>query len=125
MRLLERIEAFYAIGEGGGANRPAYSAAEDEAHALAAGWFAEAGLEVERDAAGNLIGRLPGERPGLPEVWTGSHLDSVPSGGRFDGPLGVLGGLEAVERAGRRQRTLVVVAFRGEEVGCLGSRARA
>jgi acetylornithine deacetylase/succinyl-diaminopimelate desuccinylase-like protein len=125
VRLLERIEALYAIGEGEGANRPAYSAAEDEAHALAAGWFAEAGLEVERDAAGNLIGRLPGERPGLPEVWTGSHLDSVPSGGRFDGPLGVLGGLEAVERAGRRQRTLVVVAFRGEEVGCLGSRARA
>jgi hydantoinase/carbamoylase family amidase len=64
----------------------------------------------------------------LPEVWTGSHLDSVPGGGRFDGPLGVLGGLEAVRRIGGQLRTLTVVAFRDEEGwrfgrGCFGSRA--
>ena len=53
------------------------------------------------------------------DVWVGSHLDSVPQGGRFDGPLGVVGGLEAVERVGCGS----VVAFRGEEVGCIGSRA--
>src|SRR4051812_401950 len=87
----------------------------------------EAGLEVEVDGAGNLFGRLGGRRSALPEVWTGSHLDSVPNGGRFDGALGVVGGLEAVERLGRRERTLVVVAFRDEEgcsgPGCRGSRA--
>src|SRR4051812_50114864 len=86
----------------------------------------EAGLEVEVDGAGNLFGRLGGRRSALPEVWTGSHLDSVPNGGRFDGALGVVGGLEAVERLGRRERTLVGVAFRDEEgcsgPGCRGSR---
>jgi hydantoinase/carbamoylase family amidase len=127
-RLQERLDAIYAIGGGHGANRPAYSPAEDEAHALVAGWMSEAGLVVERDPAGNLVGRLAGWRPHLPEVWTGSHLDSVPAGGRFDGPLGVLAGLEAVEGLGRQERTLVVVAFRDEEGwrfgrGCFGSRA--
>jgi acetylornithine deacetylase/succinyl-diaminopimelate desuccinylase-like protein len=124
VRVLERLDRIYAIGGGPGANRPAHSAAEDEAHALVADWMEEAGLELERDAAGNLIGRRRGSAPELPEVWTGSHLDSVPEGGRFDGPLGVVGGLEAVERVGASARTLAVVAFRGEEVGCLGSRAR-
>jgi allantoate deiminase len=72
---------------------------------------------VEVDEAGNLIGRS-GEAD---DVWTGSHLDSVPNGGKFDGMLGVVAGLEAVERAGRG----TVVAFRDEERGCAGSRARA
>jgi acetylornithine deacetylase/succinyl-diaminopimelate desuccinylase-like protein len=83
----------------------------------------EAGLEVQADSAGNLVGRLAGDRPELPEVWTGSHLDSVPRGGRFDGALGVVAGLEALERIGRRERTLAVVSFRDEERGCVGSRA--
>ena len=85
----------------------------------------EARLEVEVDSAGNLIGRLRGERLELPEVWTGSHLDTVPQGGRFDGALGVVAGLEAVERIGRQAKTLAVVAFRDEERGCAGSRALA
>ena len=124
MRVLERLERLYSIGDGQGANRPAYSPAEDEAIELAAAWMAEAGLDVERDAAGNLIGRLRGLREELPELWTGSHLDSVPAGGRFDGALGVVAGIEAVERLGPQERTVAVVSFRGEEVGCLGSRAR-
>ena len=82
MRVLERLDALYAIGGGPGANRPGYTPAEDEAHALAAGWMREAGLEVSVDPHGNLVGRLAGEDPSLPEVWTGSHLDSVPQGGR-------------------------------------------
>jgi len=128
VRLFERLEALYEIGGGRGANRPAYSDAEEEAHRLVAGWMNEAGLDVERDAAGNLYGRFPGSRPELPEVWTGSHLDSVPEGGRFDGPLGVLAGLEAIERIGQQERTLRVAAFRDEEGwrwgrGCFGSRA--
>jgi acetylornithine deacetylase/succinyl-diaminopimelate desuccinylase-like protein len=127
VRLLERLDQLYGIGGGPGANRLGGSAEEDEAHELAAGWMREAGLEVERDAAENLYGRLRGRRPELPEVWTGSHLDSVPAGGRFDGALGVISGLEAVERAGQQERTLTVVAFRDEEgwkgPGCVGSRS--
>jgi acetylornithine deacetylase/succinyl-diaminopimelate desuccinylase-like protein len=127
VRVLERLDRLYAIGGGPGANRLGGTREEDEAHELVAGWMREAGLEVEVDVAGNLFGRLSGRRPELPEVWTGSHLDSVPHGGRFDGALGVVGGLEAVERLGQRERTLVVVAFRDEEgctgPGCRGSRS--
>jgi acetylornithine deacetylase/succinyl-diaminopimelate desuccinylase-like protein len=119
VRVLERLEQLYTIGGGPGANRLGGSAEEDEAHAVVAGWMRAAGLEVSVDPARNLFGRLRGERPELPEVWTGSHLDTVPSGGRFDGALGVVGGLEAIEQAGRRERTLTVVAFRDEE-GCSG-----
>jgi hydantoinase/carbamoylase family amidase len=74
----------------------------------------EAGLRVEVDDAKNLIGRL-----GEAGVWTGSHLDSVPNGGKFDGALGVVAGIEAVERVGAG----TVVAFRDEERGCVGSTA--
>ena len=120
-RVLDRLEELYAIGGGRGANRPYGSAAEDAAHDLAAGWMQEAGLAVERDAAGNLLGRFPGDGA---ELWAGSHLDSVPEGGRFDGALGVVAAIEALERIGPQQRPLAVVAFRGEEVGCIGSKAR-
>jgi acetylornithine deacetylase/succinyl-diaminopimelate desuccinylase-like protein len=126
-RVLERLEDLYRIGGGEGANRPGFTRAEDEAHELTASWMREAGLEVEVDGAGNLVGRRSGSRPELPEVWTGSHLDSVPRGGRFDGTLGVVAGLEAVERAAEGEpleRTLAVVAFRAEETGCHGSRGR-
>jgi acetylornithine deacetylase/succinyl-diaminopimelate desuccinylase-like protein len=115
VRLLDRLDRLYALGGGPGANRPHPSPAEDEAFSLAEQWMREAGLQVEADAAGNLLG----SSPVAPGVWVGSHLDSVPWGGRFDGALGVVAGLEAVERAGAG----TVVAFRGEEVGCVGSRA--
>jgi acetylornithine deacetylase/succinyl-diaminopimelate desuccinylase-like protein len=115
MRVLERLEALYGIGAGSGANRPHGSAEEDRAHELAAGWMREAGLAVEVDPDGNLLGRASEGS----DVWVGSHLDTVPRGGRFDGALGVVAAIEAVERAGRGS----VVAFRGEEVGCVGSRA--
>src|SRR5215210_528463 len=127
MRLLKRLDRLYAIGGGLGANRLGGTREEDEAHELVAEWMRQSGLAVEVDAARNLFGRLRGRRPELPEVWTGSHLDSVPNGGRFDGALGVVGGLEAIERAGQQERTLAVVAFREEEGctgrGCVGSRA--
>ena len=82
-RVLRRLEALFSIGGGEGASRPGLSRAEQQAHDLAAGWMAEAGLEVSVDAAGNLIGRARGSAPEFPEVWTGSHLDTVPDGGRF------------------------------------------
>jgi acetylornithine deacetylase/succinyl-diaminopimelate desuccinylase-like protein len=115
VRLFERLEELYAIGGGPGANRPYESAAEDEAHAVVARWLEAAGLEVASDEDGNLFGRSD-ERP---DVWVGSHLDTVPQGGKFDGALGVVAAVEAVTRAGAGS----VVAFRGEEVGCVGSRA--
>jgi hydantoinase/carbamoylase family amidase len=74
----------------------------------------EAGLAVEVDEAGNLFGRTHESA-----VLLGSHLDSVPRGGRFDGALGVVAAIEAVERVGRG----AVVAFRSEETGCIGSTA--
>jgi allantoate deiminase len=114
VRVLERLEELYAIGGGIGANRVGGSEGEQRAHDLASGWMREAGLEVEVDAHGNLIGRSADDG-----VWTGSHLDSVPKGGKFDGALGVVAGIEAVERAGAG----AVVAFRDEERGCIGSTA--
>jgi allantoate deiminase len=120
-RVFERLEELYAIGGGRGANRPHGSPAEDAAHELAAAWMEQAGLAVETDAAGNLVGRFGGVGS---DVWSGSHLDSVPEGGRFDGALGVVAAIEALERIGPQARPLAAVAFRGEEVGCVGSRAR-
>jgi len=114
VRVLERLEQLYAIGGGPGANRPGYSPEEDEAHALARTWLEEAGLEVRVDDAGNMLA-------GDDVVWTGSHLDTVPQGGRYDGALGVVAAIEAVERAGRG----TVAIFREEERGCVGSQALA
>ena len=110
MRALERIDAVYAIAQ----HRAAYSAEEDAAHELAAGWMRGAGLEVARDQAGNLFGSRGDAR-----VWAGSHLDSVPTAGRFDGVLGVVAAVEAADRL--RDRPLAVVAFRAEESGPMGS----
>jgi acetylornithine deacetylase/succinyl-diaminopimelate desuccinylase-like protein len=122
--LRRRLDDVFHIGGGVGANRGGGTPAEDEACALAVGWFEEAGLEVEIDARGNVVGRLRGRAPERPEVWTGSHLDSVPEGGRFDGALGVIAGLAAVEEIGQSERTLGVAVFRDEETGCHGSRWR-
>jgi acetylornithine deacetylase/succinyl-diaminopimelate desuccinylase-like protein len=110
-RVLERLEELYAIGS----TRIGGSSEEDAAHALAARWMADAGLDVRVDAAGNLFGRR-----GAGDVWTGSHLDTVPNGGRFDGALGVVA---AIEVAARSELPLAVVVFRDEERGCAGSRA--
>jgi allantoate deiminase len=119
-----RLDEVFHIGDGVGANRVGGTPEEDQACELAVSWMEDGGLEVEVDGRGNVVGRLRGSRPELPEVWTGSHLDSVPSGGRFDGALGVVAGLEAVASVGPSERTLGVVVFRDEETGCHGSRWR-
>jgi acetylornithine deacetylase/succinyl-diaminopimelate desuccinylase-like protein len=112
VRALTRLEELYAIG---GGTRTGYSPEEDAAYELAAVWMREAGLEVDRDDAGNLFGRR-----GAARVWSGSHLDTVPNGGRFDGALGVVAAIEAADRLGETE--LAVVAFRAEETGPIGSR---
>ena len=109
-RIQKRLDALYAIAQ----HRAGYSPEEDAAHELAARWMREAGLEVSRDEARNLFGRRGDAR-----VWTGSHLDSVPTAGRFDGALGVVVGIEA---ASRTDLPLAVVGFRAEETGPMGSR---
>ena len=129
-QVLGRLAELFEIGRQAGTNRPGLGEGEQRAHDLVASWMAEAGLAVEVDPAGNLIGRLPGSDPSLTEVWTGSHLDTPPDGGMFDGALGVVAGLDAVAAiaAGSVRRTIAVVAFRLEE-GCrfgrgvFGSRA--
>lgn len=96
--------------------------------------FRGAGLETGRDAAGNLIGRLPGADPALKPILIGSHSDTVPSGGRYDGILGVIAALEVAQSLGERgerlRHTLEVVDFLAEEpsefgLSCIGSRALA
>lgn len=128
-RVLERLERLFALGPAPHASRPGLSAAEDEAHRLLAGWMREAGLAVTVDPVGNLVGTLAGLQPELPAVWLGSHLDTVPAGGRFDGALGVVAGLEAIAALDAApRRGIALLAFREEEGArfgrsCLGSRA--
>lgn len=89
------------------------------------------GLTVREDAAGNLFFRWEGSEPELPPVATGSHTDAIPNAGKYDGVVGVLGGIEALaalKRAGfAPRRSLEVIMFTAEEptrfgIGCLGSR---
>ena len=93
-----------------------------------------AGLTVREDAVGNLFARWEGSDPSLPAVGTGSHTDAIPNAGRYDGVVGVLGGIEAIaalKRAGfKPKRSLELVMFTAEEptrfgLGCLGSRLMA
>jgi len=103
----------------GGSNRPALSAEDAEARALLRRWCAELGLTEERDALANSFYRRPGTNPAARAVAFGSHLDTVPTGGRFDGVSGVLAGLEVLRtlhEAGRPTRApLELVNWTNEE----------
>ena len=111
--------------------RRAFSPLFDKGRAWLAGRMREAGLRTHIDAAGNLIGRRAGKNPALPALMIGSHSDSVPSGGRFDGMAGVAGGI-AIARALAAdgvdlEHPLEVVDFLAEEpnefgLSCVGSR---
>ncbi|MBS1165707.1 MAG: amidase, hydantoinase/carbamoylase family [Proteobacteria bacterium] len=98
-RLLARLDAFAAIGAtpAGGVNRPALSAEDRAARALLASLGAARGFSISQDAAANLFLRRPGADNGRPPLLIGSHLDSQPTGGRFDGALGTLAALEVLE----------------------------
>ncbi len=120
--------ATIGCGESGGITRYTFSSEHLESTAAAAGWMAAAGLGVFFDRWGNLYGITPG-LDGMPYVVSGSHLDSVPNGGNFDGPLGVLSALEAVqlilESGINLAKPLMVLSFIEEEGarfrGLLGS----
>lgn len=122
-RLWDRLAALARIGAtaGGGVDRQALSEGEIEAWRLVIGWAREAGLAPSADPAGNLFLTLPGSDPDAPPLLLGSHLDTQPTGGRFDGALGVLAAIEAAAavaaRGARLARDIVVVAWMNEE-GC-------
>ncbi|MCC7276493.1 MAG: hydantoinase/carbamoylase family amidase [Alphaproteobacteria bacterium] len=133
-RLWDRHEALARAGATarGGVDRQALSDEEIAAKRILLGWAGAAGLEAATDPIGNFFLRLPGREPALPPVLTGSHIDSQPTGGKYDGVYGVLAGLEVVEamRAEgiRPRRTVEIVAWTNEEgsrfaPGMMGSEA--
>src|SRR5215813_685989 len=92
--VFDELEANTRIGRG--IVRDTYGAGENFAHALAKRTATALGLEVATDAARNLYMTLPGRRRDLPRFVTGSHMDSVPQGGNYDGAAGVVAGLSAL-----------------------------
>ena len=122
-RLWSRQMAMAEIGatERGGVNRAALSDEDRAARRLMVEWAGDLGFEVATDGIANLYVRLPGRQADAAAVVTGSHLDSQPRGGRFDGAYGVVGGFEALEaiaRAGiETERPIDLIAWTNEEGG--------
>jgi allantoate deiminase len=132
-RLWSRIQQLSNIGRtnDGGVTRLSFTEEEQKAKSLVTSFMIEAGLQVRVDEVGNLIGRKEGLQPDAPVVLTGSHIDSVFNGGNFDGPLGVLSAIEALqimnEQGIKAEHPIEVVAFTDEEgarfsFGMTGSR---
>lgn len=130
-RLATYVEELGSIGAcaEGGLHRFVYDGAWQAARDVLLSWMRDVGLDARVDAVGNVFGRLQGQDDGV--VLTGSHVDTVPSGGRYDGALGIVGGLAALaalRAQGTPARTLEVVALCEEEssrfsANFLGSRA--
>ncbi|WP_263142556.1 hydantoinase/carbamoylase family amidase [Pseudomonas sp. RIT-PI-AD] len=103
----------------GGVDRPAFSAIDAQARRQLIEWGQAIGLQPSMDDIGNLFLRRPGRRPELPAVATGSHLDTQPTGGKFDGAYGVLAGLEVLaclhEAGLQSERDLLLVVWANEE----------
>src|SRR5712675_2179444 len=132
-QLLSEIEALAAISD---ADPPAVTRIVfTETDLKARAWLKErceaAGLVLRQDAVGNIFARWNGSDPAAPAVGTGSHIDAIPNAGKYDGVVGVLGGLEAIralQRGGfRPKNSLELLVFATEEptrfgIGCLGSR---
>src|SRR5882757_1868039 len=132
-RLLSEIEALAAISD---AERPAvtrivFTPTDLRARAWMIVHCEGAGLEVRQDAIGNMFARWVGSDPAAGAVGTGSHIDAIPNAGKYDGVVGVLGGLEAIrslrQSGFRPKRSIDLILFTSEEptrfgIGCLGSR---
>ncbi|WP_080872650.1 M20 family metallo-hydrolase [Oceanobacillus timonensis] len=136
-RLEERIESLAQIGKSkdGGVSRIALTREYRQGLDLISEWMQEAGMEVRLDQAGNLIGRKEGTVPETKAIALGSHIDSVGNGGKYDGTVGVIGGIEVVqhlkEEGISNKRPIEIMAFCEEEGsrfqsgGVFGSRAMA
>jgi N-carbamoyl-L-amino-acid hydrolase len=128
-RLQGRIAALAKFGANpeGGVSRVAFSAADIAGRQYVSQLMRDAGLVVRVDTAGNIIGRREGSDPRLPVIMDGSHIDSVPGGGNYDGDVGVLGAIEVAqvlqERGVRLRHPLEIVSFTDEEGGLVGSLA--
>ncbi|HEY6391018.1 MAG TPA: M20 family metallo-hydrolase [Bryobacteraceae bacterium] len=132
-RLSRELEALGQISEAPApvVTRVVFTEADLRAREFVKRLCREAGLIVREDAAGNTFARWVGQDASLAPVGTGSHIDAIPNAGRYDGIVGVLGGLEAIRalmRAGfRPRRSIELLIFTSEEptrfgIGCLGSR---
>jgi N-carbamoyl-L-amino-acid hydrolase len=132
-RLVSEIEALASISdaEPPAVTRVAFTPTDIKARAWLRARCQEAGLAVRQDAIGNTFARWTGSAPAEPAVGTGSHIDAIPNAGKYDGVVGVLGGLEAIRalrRAGfQPRRSIELLVFTSEEptrfgIGCLGSR---
>ena len=133
-RLKNRLDQLALIGAtaDGGVTRPSLTPEYLKARDQVARWMEEAGLTPRTDAIGNLIGRREGKIAGAPAILVGSHIDTVINGGKYDGTVGVLGGIE-VARTLREQQVVLdhpleVIAFIEEEstrwpISTLGSHA--
>jgi len=132
-RLLTEIETLAAFSDAvpPAVTRIAFTPTDLKARAWVISRCEEAGLTVRQDAVGNTFARWSGAAPGAPAVGTGSHIDAIPNAGKYDGVVGVLGGLEAIralQRSGfRPKNSIELLVFATEEptrfgIGCLGSR---
>lgn len=122
-RLWSRLMEMGRIGATahGGCDRQALTDADFAGRRLFSGWAAAAGCSLRTDAIGNLFARRPGREDSLPAVLTGSHLDTQPTGGKFDGIYGVLAGLEVIESLNERSIATthpIEVAVWCNEEGC-------
>jgi N-carbamoyl-L-amino-acid hydrolase len=119
-RLKEDLQTLGGIGRspGGGITRTSFSAADADARSWYAARCRDAGLSLRVDALGNMLAD-DGSDPSVPAVWSGSHIDTVPDGGAFDGAVGVVAALEAVRRLAEEglalQRPLRAAVFADEE----------
>jgi ureidoglycolate amidohydrolase len=132
-RLTRELEELAGISDAPppAVTRVVFTETDCRARAYVKGLCEDASLLLREDAVGNTFARWIGTEPELPAVGTGSHIDAIPNAGRFDGTVGVLGGLEAIRalsRAGfQPRRSIDLVLFTSEEptrfgIGCLGSR---
>ena len=122
--VINQIEKIACFGKGQrGITRLAFTEADIMAQEYIISLMKQAGLVVSRDQIGNIIGRLDGQDKALPAILTGSHLDTVPEGGKFDGVVGVVGGLAAIRRIqgmGVLNHTVELIVFVGEESSRFG-----
>lgn len=130
-RMESRIMALskYGANPEGGVSRLAFTEADIQGREYIMTLMRDAGLEVSVDAAGNILGKRKGNNSKLPSILFGSHIDSVPHGGNYDGDVGVIGSLECIELLNEAgivtEHPLEVVVFSDEEGGLTGSQAMA
>ncbi|MEK6409915.1 MAG: Zn-dependent hydrolase [Acidobacteriota bacterium] len=128
-RIVEHLTALSQFGKNpqGGVSRVAFSEADRQGRDYVVGLMRAAGLDVTIDAAGNIVGRRAGSDSTLKPLVMGSHIDSVPEGGNYDGDVGSLGAIEVAQTLAEHKLTtrhsLQVIIFADEEGGTIGSHA--